>query len=711
MPSGTTARDVRLFACQWAAALKGAVSPVMTRAEVEALLARLTAQLVTAMRLIPFRPELGRAVGAALIDAHYRDAAVLNRTLALLGTTFVDDLGALFEGVDQQDCPARVAALQGAVAEGFAAALRDRVLAEQETTQRAAMAVARSADERRRASEARFQAVFADAAVGIGMADLSGVVLDVNHTLADMLGVAPERIRGTTIAEVLGPDNIGAAYANFEQLLSGVVDQFRLETAHIRPDGRTAHIDLSMSAVRDVTGAPEFLIGVAVDVTERRRLQDRLWHESRHDSLTGLPNRTLFFERLADAATPVGLCYLDLDGFKNINDSLGHGAGDRLLCTVANRLRKAVEAEGCLVSRLGGDEFVVLVERCVSPDRVCRLAEKILAVFDSPIQLDGDELAVRGSVGVVHSAVVGSDPGHLMRAADITLYQAKAKGNGGWQRYDPASGEQELTRHSLATGMPAALSRNEFVLHYQPLVSLADSAVRGFEALVRWQHPRLGLVPPGRFIPVAEETGYIVTLGQWVLAEACRQARRWCDDFDEPDLYVSVNVAATQLREPTFVSAVLGALDDARLPACRLQLELTESAVAGDTHGALVALRELAAAGVRLAIDDFGTGYSNLAHLGRLPVHQLKIDRSLLSSVRQGELVDPAHDKIVAATISLAHSLGLDVAAEGVETAAQADRLRLLHCDSAQGLLFGGPIPVDEVSSLLSGRAEQADSA
>lgn len=711
MPPLNPPCEIRRFAGRWAAALKGALSPAMTRAEVEELLCGLAAQLVEAMRAAPFRADLGREVGAALVEAHYRDPAVVNRTLALLGTEFVNDLGALFGYLDDRSWTARIAVLQGSVAEGFADALRDRVLAEQETTQRAALVAARSAEERRHASEARFQAVFADAAVGIGMVDLRGVVLDVNHALADMLGVAPERIRGSTIAEVIGAANIGEAYANFEKLLSGVVDQFRLETVHLRPDGRTAHIDLSMSTVRDGVGGPDFLIGVAVDVTERRRLQDRLWFESRHDALTGLPNRTLFFERLAEAEYPVGLCYLDLDGFKMVNDSLGHGAGDRLLCAVANRLRKAVEAEGCMVARLGGDEFVVLVERCVSPDRVCREAETILAAFDQPIELDGDELAVTGSVGVVHSAVVGTDPGHLMRAADITLYQAKAKGNGTWERYDPARGEQELTKHSLATAMPAALSHNEFVLHYQPLITLADSRIRGFEALIRWQHPRLGLVLPGQFIPVAEETGYIVTLGQWVLVAACEQARRWSDEFGERDLYVSVNVAATQLRQPAFVSDVFAALDNARLPAERLQLELTESAVAGDTHGALIALQELSAAGVRLAIDDFGTGYSNLAHLGRLPVHQLKIDRSLLSATRPGEPADPAHDKIVAATISLAHSLGLDVAAEGVETAAQADRLQLLHCDSAQGLLFGGPMPAVEVRKLLAGRAEQASSA
>ncbi|WP_034269198.1 putative bifunctional diguanylate cyclase/phosphodiesterase [Haloechinothrix halophila] len=708
----TTAHSVERFATRWASSLKGAVAPAMTRAELEDFLRELTEQLAEAMRSVPFRPELGRAVGKALIDAHYRDTSVLNRTLALLSDEFVAEIGSeLGSELGNGALMSRVSQLHGAVAEGFAIALRDTVLAEQETTQRAALAAARAAEERRRASEARFQAVFAGAAVGIGVVDLSGAVLEVNEAMAGMLGRATDDIRGRTIGDVIGPDNIGHAYGEFKKLIAGDIDQFRLETAHLRPDGRVANVDLSMTAVRDRTGAPDFFIGVAVDVTERRRLQNRLWHESRHDSLTGLPNRTLFFERLEAAEQPLGLCYLDLDGFKNINDSLGHDAGDYVLRAVANRLRKAVEPDGCTVARLGGDEFVVLIERCGSPDWVAREAEKMLAVFGRPIEFDDEQLSVTGSIGVVHSALVGRDPGRLMRAADVTLYQAKANGSGRWERYDPARGEQELTRHSLATAMPAALAHNEFLLHYQPLVSLADSTVRGFEALVRWDHPRLGRVSPGQFIPVAEETGNINALGQWVLEQGCLQARRWFDEFGVDDLYVSVNVAATQLRQPTFVADVLGTLDQVGLPAMCLQLELTESAVAGDTHGALVALRELAAAGVRLAIDDFGTGYSNLAHLGRLPVHQLKIDRSLLSSSRKGEVVDPAHDKIIAATISLAHSLGLDVLAEGVETTPQADRLRLLQCDGVQGMLFGGPVPVSEAAEVLACQTRRANSA
>lgn len=701
--STTPTGEVRRFAKRWASRLTGAVAATKTRAEIERILVRLTVTLVDAVDATADGDALGRQVGARLIEANCRDAAVLNNTIRLLATDFVHDLGDLFaQRRDEVTVRDRVAALQGAVAEGFTTAMLQGLLAEQEATQRASLAAAAAADERRRTSEARFQAVFAEAAVGIGTVGLDGVVRDVNSTLADMLGLPPERITGRTVAEVIGAGIHGQAYATYLDLAGGVVDRFRLETAHTRPDGRVRHLDLSMSLVRDAADAPEFLIGVVVDITERRKLEDRLWHEARHDSLTGLPNRTLFFEHLAKAQEPLGVCYIDLDGFKNVNDSLGHDMGDRLLVTVARRLSQVTGEADMLLARLSGDEFVILVERCASLSRVKEGAEKVLSALGPPIQLDGTELSITASIGVVHSAHTGTDPGELMRAADITLYQAKANGRGRWEAYDRKHGATELTRRSLATMLPSALEHREFSLEYQPLVRLPDATIIGFEALARWHHPTLGQVPPSRFIPIAEENGHISALGRWVLAAACQQARRWHDEFPAHPVYLSVNVAATQLRQPSFVTEVFGALDTTGLPADRLQLELTESAVAGDTHIARAALRELASAGVRLAIDDFGTGYSNLALLGRLPVRQLKIDRSFLKPGTVGPHPDPAQDKIVAATISLAHSLDLEVVAEGVETTAQADRLRFLHCDAAQGWLFGKPAPAQAATALIS---------
>ncbi len=679
--------DVHRFARRWALALGGMVSPALTHAGVEQLLRRLTADLLTAARAGD--PMLARAVGAALIEANYRDAAVCDRTVQLLGEHFVGDLG--------DDAAGHMAMVQGAVAGGFATAMRTQVLREQEETQRAALTATHLAEERRWTSEARFAAVFAEAAVGIGMVGLDGVITDVNSAMADMLGVPPERIRGRTIADVIGPAKLGRAFADYERLATGRIDRFRAETARTRPDGRKAYLDLSMSVVRDGAGAPAFVIGVAVDITERRGLQDRLWHEARHDPQTGLPNRTLFFERLAAAQEPFGVCYLDLDGFKNINDSRGHGVGDQLLAAVAYRLSTAAATQGDLVARLGGDEFAVLVQHCDGLDQLRCHAEAIHQALAQPILLDKEEVTVTASIGVVHSALSGTAPEQLMRAADIALYRAKAGGKARSHTYDPAVGATDATRGDLATVMPASLTRGEFHVEYQTIVSLADGTVSGVEALVRWNHPRLGLLSPGQFIPVAEQNGHIEALGSFVLREACRQAWRWCDRLPDPPGYISVNVAASQLHRSTFAAEVLRTLDLSGLPPNRLQLELTESAIAGDTDSALAALRELASAGVRLAIDDFGTGYSNLAHLGRLPVCQLKIDRVFVQNLQ----TDRTQDKIIAATVSLAHSLGLEVIAEGVETTAQARRVRQLHCDGAQGWLFGRPSSAEALEESL----------
>ena len=607
--------------------------------------------------------------------------------------------------------PGQVAALQGAVAAGFADAAQQRVLRDQEEMQRAALAAVREAEQRRHTTEARFRAVFDGAAVGIGVVDLTGRVVDVNAAFGQMLGHHPDAMRGRLVAELVVPAESPQTWSQFVGLLAGQQDSFRAETDHVRPDGTPVHLDLSMTVVRGTDGAPRFAIGVAVDVTERRRLADRLWREARHDPLTGLPNRTLFFEQLAQllAAGPAagaGVCYLDLDRFKSVNDTVGHDIGDRVLVAVAQRLTGAVPAGECCVARLGGDEFAVLALPHPGPGGVVAHAEAVLAALTTPIRVDNHEFTISASVGVVDQLPAGADPAEVMRAADLALYHAKSGGKRQWVRYDPAHAAPQVTRHTLTTTMPAALNREEFYLDYQPLVSLADGAVRGVEALVRWRHPRLGALSPGEFIEVAEETGLIVPLGRWVLAQACWQQRQWAQQLPGTELFVSVNLAVAQLHDPKLVGEVQAVLAETGLPPELLQLELTESAMLGDAPGPLDVLRELAGTGVRIAVDDFGTGYSNLAHLSRLPVRGLKIAGEFLARLRPGQAPpDPAHDKIVSATIALAHALGYQVTAEGVEFGEQAERLRALECDLAQGWFFAPPCPPQEITRRLRGAA------
>jgi EAL domain-containing protein (putative c-di-GMP-specific phosphodiesterase class I) len=352
---------------------------------------------------------------------------------------------------------------------------------------------------------------------------------------------------------------------------------------------------------------------------------------------------------------------------------------------------------------LGGDEFGVICRPVESTEQGA-LAERILAGVAEPITLDGRELTVSASVGVVDTSTAGAATDVLMRAADISLYMAKARGRGRWERHDPLHNARQVARHTLATEMAAALAHGEFLLEYQPLVSLQDGEVRRVEALLRWRHPRLGLLQTDDFVPIAEDNDLITPLGLWVLQDASRQASEWYRRFPEAGVGVNVNVSVRQLRDPSFADEVRTVLAGSGLPPQLLHLELTESAVLGDAHGPLDVLEDVAAAGVRLAIDDFGTGYSNLAHLGRLPVSELKLAGSFLAATPSE---DQANLKIIPAVISLAHSLGLTVTAEGVETAQQANRLRALSCDQAQGWFFGRPVAAEEISRILAAARPQ----
>ncbi|MGW1057950.1 putative bifunctional diguanylate cyclase/phosphodiesterase [Micromonospora sp. NBC_01412] len=433
-----------------------------------------------------------------------------------------------------------------------------------------------------------------------------------------------------------------------------------------------------------------------------RALRDseaRFRHQATHDPLTDLPNRTLFTERLAAAidtpgrgADRVGVCFLDLDRFKVVNDSLGHQIGDRLLVSVADRLRRALDEH--LVARLGGDEFIILVERTACTDDVVKVAEAALAAVGEPALVDGHELTVSASIGIVERPVAGTTPVDLMRAADATLHWAKAAGGARWSLYDADRNRRELARYALSAAIPAALERGEFYLDYQPLTSLCDGTVLGVEALVRWRHPVLGELRPDSFIGLAEETGLIVPLGGWVLAEACREAATWSGP-GRVTPFVSVNLAVRQVHRPGLVHEVRAVLDRTGLPPERLQLEVTESAMMSAVEEPVRALRVLADLGVRIAIDDFGTGYCNLAYLRDLPVTELKVAGEFVAGLR-APADDPASrtdERILASLVSLAHALDLTVTAEGVETAGQADRLRAIGCDAAQGWHFGRPAP------------------
>ncbi|MGA8115379.1 MAG: EAL domain-containing protein [Actinocatenispora sp.] len=685
----------------WAAVVAGTSYVPIDGAELAAHLLPLADRLLTALGAGTAPDPVGgpgAAVGRALVAAHFTNTETLHRTLVLLGNA----LPAFPGGADRESR----AALLSALATGYAGALRDRTLNEQEAIRQAAMTAQARAERALRDSEARFLAVFRGATTGIALGDLTGHIIEANQALGAMLGRSTEELRGRGVFDLVHPDDVDDLRAQiYQRVASGTVERVRTEKRFIHSDGRVVWGLLAVSVVRDAEGRPSYLVAMGEDNTRRHELQDRLTFRATRDSLTGLANRTLFTERLqqvfdrASATSRLGLCFLDLDGFKIINDSLGHDIGDRLLRVVADRLSAAVGDEH-VVARLGGDEFVILVTDSTGEEQLTGLAERVLCALAPPIELDGHELAVSASIGVVERSTFGTGPAEVMRAADITLYWAKAEGKGRWATFDADRDAREAARYQLSEAMPAALTAGEFRVAYQPIISLDDGCLVAVEALVRWLHPQFGLLAPDEFLGVAEETGLVVPLGRWVLRTACRQARSWLDRYGWTPL-VSVNMTVRQVCDEGLADDVRRVLAETGLPADRLQLELTERALM-DTEP-LAALRLLNDMGVRIVIDDFGTGYSNLAHLRRAPVNGIKLARSFTRSFDAPEHPDRVDLAIVRTLVSLAHTLEMEVIAGGVETPRQSERLREVGCERGQGWLFGRPAEPAEIDGLLAG--------
>ncbi|MFR9787542.1 putative bifunctional diguanylate cyclase/phosphodiesterase [Streptomyces sp. MB22_4] len=702
-PDGPEDRLRRLTTI-WSRALYPVTSTSRTRAEFEEQLRPLARRLSELLSARSFDADAAKAVGAALVEAHCTDPEALSRTLDCVDAYLV-----LYCGGDgpQDELRMRSSRLQHAMAAGYAHALRGRTLAEQESIAQAALRAQGVVAQALHASEARFRAVFEGAAIGIGIADLDGHILQVNEALLRMFGLTQNALRGRRVQDWTHPEDAPQTWRLYDELVRGEREHYHLEKAFNRPDGTVLWTNLTVSLLRDADGRPQYQLALMEDTTERRLLNLRLRYEATHDALTGLPNRTLFFERLekvlaAGDGQRFGLCYLDLDGFKTINDSLGHAAGDRLLVEVADRLQSCATAPGEMVARLGGDEFVALTTGPGTERAVDELAERIMNALVTPISIDGRDLLVRGSLGIVEGPAGERTAAEVLRSADITMYRAKSAGGNRAELADPEADARAITRHGLTTALPTALERGEFFIEYQPLVHLGDGSVRGAEALVRWLHPQHGVLGPDRFIPLAEHTGLIVPLGRWVLEESIRQARAWRERHGGQDagpLRINVNLSPCQLSHPRLVQDTVEILESAGVTPDALCLEVTESALIGADDDLLKPLRRLAEMGVDIALDDFGTGYSNLANLRRLPVSVLKLDRSFTQGMQQFP-ADPVDLKIVEGIVTLAHSLDLAVTVEGVETGAQAEQLRVLGCDTAQGWYYARPGPPERLHDL-----------
>jgi diguanylate cyclase (GGDEF)-like protein len=460
---------------------------------------------------------------------------------------------------------------------------------------------------------------------------------------------------------------------------------------------------LSISVVRNSEGEITNYVAVFADVTEKKNAEERIRHMANHDPLTQLANRTLFNDRLNLAlanAERSGEClaimYLDLDRFKNINDTLGHPTGDEIIKTVAQRLEEVLR-DGDTISRLGGDEFTILLPGIGSERDAAIVASKLLKSMALPHTVDGREIFITASIGIAIYPNDGLTRDDLIKNADSALYHAKERGRDSFQFYTQAMNASALERFSLESGLRRALERQEFVLFFQPQADLSSGRLVGAEALIRWQHSELGLVPPGQFIPLLEETGLIVPVGEWVLQEACRQAREWQQQGHRP-VRISVNISPMQFKKGELVTLVRAALADSGLAPSLLELEITESSLMDDVEENVAILQRLKAMGVQLAIDDFGTGFSSLSYLKRFPIDVLKIDQSFVRDVTE----DPEDAAIAAAIIALGQTLELKVIAEGVETADQLAFLRQRRCDLVQGYLISRPVPPAEFIGFLA---------
>ena len=554
----------------------------------------------------------------------------------------------------------------------------------------------RRAESELREAQERFRSAFENAPIGMALMALDGRLFRVNRALAQILGRSGRDLLGASVVELTHPDDLPDLRASMRWLLSGEAPSTQLEQRYVHHDGHPVWIAVSVSLVRDLQSAPLYFVCQMEDITERRASGAALAHQAIHDPLTGLPNRTLFVERLerelARAAVNherVAVLFLDLDRFKVVNDSLGHSAGDRLLVAVADRLSGAMRPSD-IVARFGGDEFTVLCPNVPTEETAEMIAERLIQATSRPVALVEGEVFVTASVGITLSGSESDTPETLLRNADAAMYRAKENGRDRSEVFDARAHHHAVDSLRTGNALHRAIERGELRLHYQPVIDLDDGALSGFEALIRWDHPERGLVSPMEFIPLAEETGLIVPLGSWALTEACRQLKAWhAANSDGRRLTMSVNLSPRQLAEPSLPNEVARILHESDVPPECIWLEITESTLMRDAESAMSALGALRALGLHLAVDDFGSGYSSLAYLERLPVEVLKVDRSFVQGV--GQRADST--AIATAIVSLSRALGLRSVAEGIETTLQLDELRAVGCEMGQGFLFGAAQP------------------
>ena len=553
--------------------------------------------------------------------------------------------------------------------------------------------------------EASFRLLFEDNPVPMWVFDRKSLrFLSVNNAAVRHYGYTREQFQSMTVLDVR-PHQSREEVIQFLRESDGN-HQGEEVWQHLKADGTVFEV-VAYSRALPYQNTEAALVAI-IDITERKKAEARIAHMAHHDALTNLANRVLFRERLDEALTRdwrnkkgIAVLALDLDRFKEVNDTLGHPIGDALLNAVADRLRSCVR-ETDTVARLGGDEFAILQVATAQPADATALAERICTIVSAPYLLDGNEVVVGTSVGIAVSPAGGSNADQLLKNADLALYRVKTEGRGAFRFFEPEMDASMQARRSLELDLRQALANGEFELYYQPVVDIERNEISGLEALIRWRHPTRGMVPPSVFIPVAEEIGLIVPIGEWVLRTACAAAANWPEH-----IRVSVNLSPVQFRTPGLVKVILGALARSGLAPGRLELEITETTLLENSESTLELLYQMRELGVGIAMDDFGTGYSSLSYLQSFPFQRIKIDRSFVKDIAEHE----SSLNIVRAVAALASGLQMTTTAEGVETKEQLEKLRLEGCNEMQGFLFSKPIPAGEVDEYLATQAGGANTA
>lgn len=553
-------------------------------------------------------------------------------------------------------------------------------------------------------SEEQFRLIFQLAPIGMIITTLDGYIEEVNNALCESLKYKKQELIGGNYDSFSHPEDLNYDLILKQKILTGEINEYEREKRYLAKDGTIVYTILKVTVLKDSQGKLTQIIKQIVDISQRKKAEIKLEHNALHDELTGLANRVLFIELLSQALSrcqrnPEELCailFLDLDQFKRTNESLGHKIGDELLVNISYKIKSCLHKNDTL-ARLGGDEFAILLDDLKSQSEAIEIAEKILAICRLPLAINDHEIFTSITIGIAFSSIGYDKPEDMLRDADLTMYQAKDMGRNCYRIFDKTMYSQLLKRVQLESLLRKGIEAEEFILYYQPIVSFATRKLVGFEALIRWQNPELGFVSPANFIPMAEETGLIIPLGEWVLLEAAKQAVIWENMFPNLSLTISVNLSGKQLIEPSLLEKIDLILEKTKVNPFGLKLEVTETILMNNFDYTRQLLKEIQNRNLKISLDDFGTGYSSLSYLHRLPIDTLKIDRSFIIPLEK----HPEKSAIIKTIVNLAHNLSLDVIAEGIETEHQVQVMQSIDCDYGQGYLFSKPVNSQQAESLI----------